>query len=649
MVKTFIKTIGRMFQENLGRFFANLLICFFALAISAGLNAMLSDYQESYQKNYDQGKASDIVLKDTTGNDVFRKDLDDVKGSDALAYLKEDEDVLSVDTYMSYDYPYEENYYRFTIEDFSTKSVNLFTLKEGRMPKKSADISHIEILVQEASFSRKKYKVGEKLSFPSLALALPSYSSNIELEVVGIVDSCLYNSQQEEPAQISSEDEDNLPDIRAAFFVNRNSLPETYTATILGTEMELPTASFYIATDCAIRYQRGSRSYFSSEYKDFVEDKKEKLLSHFNADEKEVEALTLEENVSYALFKTYQKKVGSIALIIPIFFLILCGLVNLLTISRLIKEERPLIGTYVSLGYGKGAIVSKYLFFSLLSTGIGSLLGYFFGVPFLPKIIYGAYNSVFELHGLNLTFFTLVGIISIVAVLLLTFFVTLFVSLYLLQESPASLMKRKSPKPGKKILMEHLPFWKKIPFRYKSAFRNIFRNKPGFFLNSFSIMGAVLLLMLSFSLMNISDALRDDKLFGNVASSMGLISVVIIFFALSMAVVVIYSLANMNVMEKQRELATLKVLGYTDSECSLYSFREIILVSATAGLIGLPFSALVLYFVYNYLEFGSLADVKWWSYVLSYAILIVTEILVNLLLSPKIARIDMNDSLKTLE
>ena len=73
------------------------------------------------------------------------------------------------------------------------------------------------------------------------------------------------------------------------------------------------------------------------------------------------------------------------------------------------------------------------------------------------------------------------------------------------------------------------------------------------------------------------------------------------------------------------------------------------IVSASAALVGLPFSALILWLVYDYLDFGSIQDVKPWSYILSYIIIIITEILVNLMLSKKVARIDMNDSLKTLE
>ena len=105
----------------------------------------------------------------------------------------------------------------------------------------------------------------------------------------------------------------------------------------------------------------------------------------------------------------------------------------------------------------------------------------------------------------------------------------------------------------------------------------------------------------------------------------------------------------MNIQDRQREIATLKVLGYHDGECSAYTFREILLISVGAALLGLPIAAGLMAFVFDWLEFGSISDVKWYSYIASYAILVATTFIVNLLLFHKIKEVDMNDSLKTLD
>jgi putative ABC transport system permease protein len=105
----------------------------------------------------------------------------------------------------------------------------------------------------------------------------------------------------------------------------------------------------------------------------------------------------------------------------------------------------------------------------------------------------------------------------------------------------------------------------------------------------------------------------------------------------------------MNVADRKREIATLKVLGYTDIECMGYTFREIIIITIIATIVGLPISALIIDGVLRYLEFGSLADVQWWAYVSAAALEIGLSVVINLLLYPRIRAIDMNSSLKALE
>ncbi|MDD7043681.1 MAG: hypothetical protein PUI68_06015, partial [Mollicutes bacterium] len=89
--------------------------------------------------------------------------------------------------------------------------------------------------------------------------------------------------------------------------------------------------------------------------------------------------------------------------------------------------------------------------------------------------------------------------------------------------------------------------------------------------------------------------------------------------------------------------------GYHDKECSFYTFREIMIISIGSALLALPISALLMYLVFSWLDFGSVSDVQWYSYIFSFAIVILSTVLVNLLLYPKIKTVDMNDSLKTLD
>ena len=648
-MKAFSKTLWRMFKENKGRFIGNSLIVLISVALSAGLASAPKLYEESFiRNNYANQNIPDLILKSKTEDGFSKEDVDEIK--------KED-NVLDVLPLFQMDYLSEASYYRISLQDLSS-DVSKLTLLEGKKPSVTYDFSkEIETLALEGNRNRKSYRLGDKIElklntlekmFPDLKegdLSTILGFEHITLRVVGIVSSPLYNSVQKENVMLEGKEEES---IRGAFFLEESLLPEKISIEVGSAPIDIPLRSMFHYTDMDVVYQKKSR-YFSDRYKEEMDENSKRLLAKYGEDK--VSVLTLEENVSYNLFKTYNGKVKKISYIFPVFFMVVCALVNLITISRLMKEERAMIATYLSLGVSQSKIIFKYVLFSALRVLFGGVVGLAIGLPLVPFVVLPAYQSVFQLSNhLQIRFFNLPSYLLFSAILLLSIGVTLYCSFKALRETPSSLMKGEAPKAGKKILLERISFlWNKLPFRYKSSFRNIFRQKKNLLLTSLSVAGSTALLMLGFGLLDISRALKEDALFGNVASSMGSISLVIILFALSMAIVVVYSLANMNIQDRQREIATLKVLGYHERECSFYTFREIMIISIGSSLLALPISALLMYFVFNWLDFGSINDVQWCSYIFSFAIVILATILVNLLLYPKIKTVDMNDSLKTLD
>ena len=127
------------------------------------------------------------------------------------------------------------------------------------------------------------------------------------------------------------------------------------------------------------------------------------------------------------------------------------------------------------------------------------------------------------------------------------------------------------------------------------------------------------------------------------------IAVIVILFAVALCLLVLFNLTNMNISERERELATLKVLGYKNVECSMYTFREVLISSIFGLILGIPLGFLLLYYLLDYIDFGSVFDVTWYSYVCCALLVIVAVLLVNLLLYRKIKKIDMNNSLKSYE
>ncbi len=127
------------------------------------------------------------------------------------------------------------------------------------------------------------------------------------------------------------------------------------------------------------------------------------------------------------------------------------------------------------------------------------------------------------------------------------------------------------------------------------------------------------------------------------------VAVVVMAFALLLCVFVIYNLTNMNTGERMREIATLKVLGYTEREVAAYIYREILVMAIIGTILGVAAGCGLICFVLAYLDFGSFADVAWWSYLLSAVLVLVFVGIVDLLLMPKIRSVGMTESLKSVE
>lgn len=213
-----------------------------------------------------------------------------------------------------------------------------------------------------------------------------------------------------------------------------------------------------------------------------------------------------------------------------------------------------------------------------------------------------------------------------------------------MKETPANLLRPKAPKAGKSVLLEKIPFlWKKISFKYKSTIRNVMRYKSRFFMTIISVAVSMALVMAGLSLLDICLSGIIDSI------PVMLIAIIIIVFAGLLTGVVIYTLTNINISERNREIATLMVLGYQDIEVSGYIYREIFIDSMLGAILGYPCSALIVLVLFDVLGMGNISDISWYWWLVSPAFIIVFTGIVALLLRRKIVGIDMNESLKAIE
>ena len=222
------------------------------------------------------------------------------------------------------------------------------------------------------------------------------------------------------------------------------------------------------------------------------------------------------QNVGYASYVQDTDRVSSLAEVFPIVFFLVAALISLTSMSRMVEEQRIQIGTLKALGYNKIQIASKYLIYASLATIIGGIIGLFIGFNFLPKVIADMYAMIYTLPEVSLQFNMDIAVIGVTFAVLCTVGATLYTSLRELRNNPATLMRPKSPKSGKRVLLERITFiWKHLNFTAKVTARNLFRYKKRFLMTIIGVCGCTSLIVAGFGL---RDAIADmvPKQFGEI-------------------------------------------------------------------------------------------------------------------------------------
>ena len=317
------------------------------------------------------------------------------------------------------------------------------------------------------------------------------------------------------------------------------------------------------------------------------------------------------------------------------------------TVTRMVEEERPIIACLKSLGMSDGKITFKYLFLTIICCIISVAVGLSVGFAVLPTVIYPAFETMFYMPPMSGNLYPMMGILAFVAMTAVVLSVTYAVCRASLHEKPAQLLTAKAPKAGKRIWLEYLPFlWKPLSFKYKSSIRNIFRYKKHLIMTVLSVAGSTALAFAGFAILDVTEALAESGgSFVGMKDSVAAIAVVVIIFALLLCVFVIYNLTNLNVSERKKEIATLDVLGYHSKERLGYIYREIVMMATVGAIVGIGLGMALVAFVLEYLDFGSVWDAQWTAYVFSFALVMLFVVITDLLLIPKVLKIDMTTSL----
>lgn len=828
-------------KKSFGRFFAIFAIVMIGVAFFAGVTASSGDMKNSADNYFDTYNLYDLNILSTVG--FTQQDIDKIKDTKGV---KDVAAVRSVDVLSKVDSSYQV-FKLMSIPEDNKGGINGIRIKEGRLPQKSG-----ECVVKYETIRGTDLKLGDKLTFVSGNDTPVSDSlKTTEYTIVGFIYTPVYMSYELGSSDIGSgnvsfaamalEEDFAFPDEENAMF----------------PELVAKYTGCYVTVEDVLKYN----FYVDDEYDEAVDEVKKRLedlgtgicedkneiLSKVPANKLEAEWYALDRDANYAIV-TYENsadQMADIAAIFPVFFFFVAALVCLTTMTRMVDEQRGLIGTYKALGYGKTAISLKYILYAFTASLCGGIVGFIVGDIVFPMVIYYSWTIVYQMPDIVFDSHVALNIIAVVSMTGITTLASVFACYKELFSQPSQLMRPRAPKMGKKIFLEHIGFvWKRFSFIQKVTARNIFRYKKRFLMTLIGISGCTALLLAGFGIKNsIQDLIRKqyeeifrynatfsiesdadrasvdelldemerdedfekfmpashsnvtlkgkdtdkeieaemfvmeedspvfeyiymrqkvnvkcewnndgvvitqkaardldlskgdtfnlkvgdtvkpvkvidiaemyvghyvfmmdscynnifgsgDELqyniilsvlkntdkasensvgsrymameqidnvtfissnmerFNDMIESLGLVTLVLIISAGALAFVVLYNLTNVNISERIREIATIKVLGFYDKEVSAYVYRENIAITIMGALAGLVLGIFLHRFIMDTIEMADVIfghEIRWESYLYSFLITMLFSCIVNIVMYRKMKKIHMVESLKSVE
>lgn len=260
-------------------------------------------------------------------------------------------------------------------------------------------------------------------------------------------------------------------------------------------------------TDGERDYRKGLREYADgkAEADEKIADAQEKITDArrkvADIDSCEWYIFSRSYNPGYTGFGQDADRMANLASVLPIIFFLVAALVCLTTMTRMVEEQRVQIGALKALGYSRLSISRKYIGYGLLPSLVGGVLGLVIGYILFPKMIFTAYQIMYQMPDIELHAYTDISLFSVLAAVACTTVATLWACLATLRETPASLMRPRTPKAGKRVFLEYIkPLWRRMSFIHKVTARNLFRYQKRFWMTVIGIGGCTALIIAGFGM-----------------------------------------------------------------------------------------------------------------------------------------------------
>lgn len=502
-----LKNLLREIKRTFTKFLSIFAICALGVAFFAGIRATSPDMKEAGDRLYNTYNLSDISVISTSGLTADNiRDLESIEGIqavraslfvDAMARGTGEKEknlrLYSMPIKLKSEYaPLIDLIPDYGIDTSPEYEMNGVEIVSGRMPLNDTETALDYTL--EGSLVK---QLGDEIT-------LTTSGGTVTLRVVGFIRSPMYISMFERgTSSIGNGTSDGFA------YASGNAISS------LGTKLPVMSLlnTYYTRADIVISGKEGLSAY-SDEYEALVNEVTDRIEDYASTQSGTWYIQDRSGNPGYSDYSENTDRIAAVGDVFPLIFFIVAALVCLTTMTRMVEEQRIEMGTMKALGYGGWQIAMKYAAYAMSACISGGVVGAIIGFKLFPYVIMKGYSIMYYLGKLETPYRADIAFMAIAAMAVCTAAATFSACYASLKEVPATLMRPKAPKAGRRVLLEKIPFiWKKLSFTSKVTVRNLFRYKKRFFMSVIGIAGSGALLVTAFGL--------NDSIFGIIEKQFG--------------------------------------------------------------------------------------------------------------------------------
>ena len=502
-----LKNLLREIKRTFTKFLSIFAICALGVAFFAGIRATSPDMKEAGDRLYNTYNLSDISVISTSGLTADNiRDLESIEGIqavraslfvDAMARGTDEKEknlrLYSMPIKLKSEYaPLIDLIPDYGIDTSPEYEMNGVEIVSGRMPLNDTETALDYTL--EGSLVK---QLGDEIT-------LTTSGGTVTLRVIGFIRSPMYISMFERgTSSIGNGTSDGFA------YASGNAISS------LGTKLPVMSLlnTYYTRADIVISGKEGLSAY-SDEYEALVNEVTDRIEDYASTQSGTWYIQDRSGNPGYSDYSENTDRIAAVGDVFPLIFFIVAALVCLTTMTRMVEEQRIEMGTMKALGYGGWQIAMKYASYAMSACISGGVVGAIIGFKLFPYVIMKGYSIMYYLGKLETPYRADIAFMAIAAMAVCTAAATFSACYASLKEVPATLMRPKAPKAGRRVLLEKIPFiWKKLSFTSKVTVRNLFRYKKRFFMSVIGIAGSGALLVTAFGL--------NDSIFGIIEKQFG--------------------------------------------------------------------------------------------------------------------------------